>query len=591
MLDLKITGGTIVDGSGKLRYRGDVGIKNGRIAALGKVDEQAREEIDAQGKVVSPGFIDVHTHYDAQAFWDPTLSPSCYHGVTTILGGFCGFSIAPLSKESAAYLMPMLARVEGMPLESLASGVPWDWSSFAEFLSRLEGKLAINAGFMAGHSTIRRYVMGPRAVGERATPQELEAMKELLRESIRGGALGFSTTLSISHNDADGKPVPSRHASREEVYELASVVGEFEGTSLEMIPAIDFTEDTYEVLTQYSLAAKRPVNWNALTLMGVGPGSQAQVEQKLGATDYARARGAEVIALTVPQTPTIRVNLHSGFVFDTLPGWAPFFRLPIEERIEKLKDPSFRVQLKAGANSEKGLLKFMADWSNMKVSAVFAPENKPYEGRLIGEIATEQKRDPFDVFVEVAIADGLKTSFMPQFPAESLELYRERAKLWADDRTVIGASDAGAHLDMIDTFAVPTVVLELAVRKYGVISLEQAIHQLTAKAAGLVGLRERGELREGWHADIVIFDPNQVARGEVYTREDLPGGCMRLYADACGIHNVIVNGREIIREGTYLGSPAGVILRPGKDTYTVKISGGAGRVVAERAGAERGAAK
>ena len=292
MLDLKITGGTIVDGSGNLRYRGNVGIRNGRIAALGKIDEPAREEIDAQGKVVSPGFIDVHTHYDAQAFWDPTLSPSCYHGVTTILGGFCGFSIAPLSKESAAYLMPMLARVEGMPLQSLASGVPWDWSSFAEFLSRLEGKLAINAGFMAGHSTIRRYVMGTRAVGEMATPQELETMKEVLRESIRGGALGLSTTLSISHNDADGKPVPSRHASREEVYALASVVGEFEGTSLEMIPAIDFTEDTYEVLTQYSLAAKRPVNWNALTLMGIGPAALAQVEQKLRATDYARARGA-----------------------------------------------------------------------------------------------------------------------------------------------------------------------------------------------------------------------------------------------------------------------------------------------------------
>lgn len=540
---------------------------------MGDFDASASQEIDARGKIVSPGFIDVHTHYDAQAFWDPTLSPSCYHGVTTIFGGFCGFSIAPLSKESGSYLMPMLARVEGMPLESLAQGVPWDWSSFEDYLSRLEGKLAINAGFMAGHSAIRRYVMGDRAVGQRASTAEIEAMKRLLRESIRGGALGFSTTLSVTHNDADGNPVPSRHASLEEVYALASVVSEFEGTSAEIIPAIDFTDDTYEILTRYSLAAQRPVNWNALTVMDLSTASHAQLEKKLGATDYARARGAEVIALTIPQTPTIRINLHSGFIFDVLPGWAPFFRLPIAARIEKLKDSDTRAQLRAGAATEKGVLKMMADWPNMKIAEVFSPQNKQYEGRTIGEVATAQNRDAFDILVDIAIADELKTSFMPHFPADSPEIFRERARLWNDDRTVIGASDAGAHLDMIDTFALPTALLEQGVRKYGVISLEQAVHQLTAKPASLMGLRERGTLRDGWHADIVIFDPDRVAQGHVYTRSDLPGGCMRLYADAEGIGHVIVNGREIIRNGNYLGRPAGAILRPGRDTYTVSIPG------------------
>jgi N-acyl-D-aspartate/D-glutamate deacylase len=581
MLDLKISGGTIIDGTGAARYRGDVGVRDGLIVALGKVDEPAREEIDAAGRIVAPGFVDPHTHYDAQAFWDPTLSPSCYHGVTTIFGGFCGFSIAPLSKESGAYLMPMLARVEGMPLESLAAGVPWDWSSFAEYLSRLDGKLAINAGFLAGHSTIRRYVMGPRAVGEQATPEELDAMTDLLRDSIRGGALGFSTTLSVTHCDAEGKPVPSRHASREEVYALASVLSEFEGTSMEMIPAVDFTEDTYEVLTRCSLAAQRPVNWNALALLSLAPDQKARRDMQLGATDYARARGAEVIALTIPQTPTIRLNMLSGFVFDCLPGWESFFRQSVEARIETLKDPAGRARLKAGAASENGGMKFIAQWESMKIAEVFTPENKPYEGRLIGEIAAEETRDPFDVFVEVTIADGLRTSFMPQLPPEDLELFRERAKIWLDDRTVIGASDAGAHLDMIDTFGAPTALLELGVRRYGVFSLEQAVHQLTAKPAELFGLRERGELREGWHADIVIFDPDKIAQGEVHTRDDLPGGCGRLYAEAHGIHNVIVNGREIIRDGVYLGTPAGVIIRPGLDTYTVGIPGAREQIAAE----------
>jgi N-acyl-D-aspartate/D-glutamate deacylase len=580
MLDLKITGGTIVDGSGEPRYRGDVGIKDGRIVAMGTVEEPAREVIDAQGKVVAPGFVDVHTHYDAQGFWDPTLSPSSFHGVTTVFGGNCGFSIAPLSEESGAYLMPMLARVEGMPLESLAKGVPWNWSSFAEFLSRLDGKLAINAGFMAGHSAIRRYVMGPRAVGEKATPAEIETMKELLRESIRGGAMGFSTSLSSTHNDADGNPVPSRHASRDEVYALASVVSEFEGTSVELIPGLDFDDDTYDVLTQSSLAAKRAVNWNVLMVISGRPEEIAVIQKKLGATDHARARGGEVIALTVPQSPTIRLNLHGGMAFDTLPGWAPFFKLPVDARIAKLKDPTSRAQLKAGAATAPESTRLIANWPNTMVAEVFAAKNKPYEGRMIGAIATEEKRDPFDVFVEIAIADGLKTIFMPQFPPESLEIYRERAKLWADDRTIIGGSDAGAHTDMIDTFALPTALLASAVREYGVITLEQAVHQLTAKAAGLLGLRERGTLRQGCYADLVVFDPDRVGPGKVHTRTDLPGGCMRLYADANGIHNVIVNGREIIREGAYLGVAAGVVLRSGKDTYTVPFPNATGRVAA-----------
>jgi N-acyl-D-aspartate/D-glutamate deacylase len=574
MLDLKILGGTIVDGSGAPRYCGDVGIKNGMIAAIGEVNGPARQTIHATGKIVAPGFVDVHTHYDAQVFWDPTLSPSSFHGVTTIFGGLCGFSIAPLTKESSAYMMPMLARVEGMPLESLQEGRPWDWTSFGDYLSQFEGTLAINAGFLAGHSTIRRYVMGPRAVGELATPEDLKKMKEVLRDSIRGGALGFSTTISPTHNDADGNPVPSRHASREELLELFSVVSEFEGTSAELLPGVDFTDETYEILTQVSLAAKRPVNWNVIAITDMRPEEMVEIQRKLGASDYARERGANVIALTMPQNAHIRINLFSGFFFDTIPGWAPFFALPVATRMEKLRDSAYVARLKADAATMTGTLSMVAKWPGLRIVEVFSQENKSFKGRLIGDIAAEQGRDPFEVFVSIALADQLKTNFVPELDEGDMPgIYSERAKLWADPRTVVGGSDAGAHLDMLDSFALPTALLAEGVREHGVISLEQGIHHLTQQPAQLMGLKNRGLIKQGWHADIVVFDADTIAMGQVHTREDLPGNGMRLYAEAEGIDHIIVNGRETIRHGKYLGTPAGQIIRPGKGTYTVPIPG------------------
>ncbi len=571
MLDLKIVNGTIVDGSGAPRYRGDVGVKGGRIVALGKVDEDARQTIDASGKIVSPGFIDPHTHYDAQVFWDPTLSPSCYHGITTIFGGFCGFTIAPLSKESGAYLMPMLSRVEGMSLETLKQGVPWNWSTYAEYLSRFEGTLAINAGFLVGHSAIRRYVMGARAVSEKATEQEIADMKDLVRESIRGGALGFSTSFSPTHNDFEGKPVPSRVASREELLALFSVVPEFEGTLAELAPPSRFTEETYDILAAISLAAQRPVNWNALAVNDLRPEEYANNQSKLKASDYARERGANVTALTIPNTPSVYMNLVTGYIFDAFPGWEPLFHLSVDERIKKLRDPSYRAELKAGADSITNELKPAADFAALRVFEVFSDANKAYAGRSVGEIATEVGRAPFDAFLEIALADDLRTSFSPKMPEQTKAIFVERAKLWNDPRTVIGGSDAGAHLDMINTFAVPTHLLAYGVREHGVISLEAAVSKLTQKPAELMGLKDRGVLKEGWYADIVVFDADSVDPGKEYTRYDFPANGRRLYSDAVGISNIIVNGREIIRDGKYLGTPAGTVLRPGRDTYTVTI--------------------
>lgn len=574
MLDLKITGGTIVDGSGKARFKGDVGVRDGRIVAVGEITENAKETVDASGKIVSPGFIDVHTHYDAQVFWDPQLSPSCFHGVTTILGGFCGFSIAPMSKDAAGYLMPMLARVEGMPLETLQMAVPWGWESFGEYLASFEGKVGLNAGFFAGHSAIRRVVMGERAVGHECTPEELEKMKSLLGECLADGALGFSTTILPTHNDGDGNPVPSRWASFEEIIELGRVVGGYEGTGLEMLPDIDFGPGIAELMTDFSKAANRAVNWNALGVLGI-PNEQKKAARQLEVSDFARANGGEVLALTVPATPSLYVNLFSGFIFDANPGmWREIFKIPVAERIEKLKDPALRETLKAdltGVAPDSGMY-FATQFQRFVVSSVRSPNNEKYKGRTIADIAAEEGKHPVDAVLDIAIEDGLTTSFQPSFGGDEKAAFALRGQIWKDDRTIIGASDAGAHLDMIDTFAFSSDVLQRGVREYGVIGLEEAIYQLTDRPARYAGLIDRGLLKPGYHADIVVFDEKTVAKGETYFRYDVPGNQFRTYADAIGIDHVFVNGVQIVRHGEHTGKLPGTVLRSGKDTRTVPMN-------------------
>jgi N-acyl-D-aspartate/D-glutamate deacylase len=573
MLDIAITGGTLVDGTGTPGRRGDLGIRGGRIAAIGALDEPARATIDATGKVVAPGFVDVHTHYDAQVFWDGTLSPSPFHGVTSIVGGNCGFSIAPLSDSAGEYLMRMLARVEGMPLESLREGVPWDWRTFGEYLDRLERRIAVNAGFMVGHSALRRVVMGERAVGHEATDAELQAMCELLATSLREGGLGFSSTISPTHNDAEGQPVPSRHASREELIALARVVRDFPGTTLEFLPGVSvFGDKEKSLMADLSLAANRPLNWNVLAPTA---GNRDYVEAQLSATDYARERGAEVLALTVPQAMTVRLNLHTGFVFDALPRWDELFRLPVAERMKKLRDPGYRKHLDEGSQSEAaGMLRFLAQWQNLRVIETFAEANEGLAGKTIGEIAEAEGKAPFDAFLDIAIADELKTSFAPAASTDSEADWQARGRVWHDDRAVIGASDAGAHLDMIDTFAIPTQVLGNGVRRHGVVSLEQAVHKLSDVPARLYGLRERGRLAQGWHADVTVFDAGAIGSGPTYMRYDLPAGAGRLYADADGIEHVLVNGVEIVRGREHTGAWPGTVLRSGRDTDTVEVPGG-----------------
>ncbi len=571
MLDLIIRGGYVVDGTGAPGAVGDVGVRDGRVVAMGRVDEDAAEVVDASGMVVAPGFVDIHTHYDAQAFWDTTLSPSPLHGVTTVVGGNCGFTIAPLAPGAGEYLKTMLARVEGMPLESLDEGVPWDWTSFAEYLDRLDGQLSVNAGFLVGHSAIRRVVMGEDATSGRApTAEEHEQMLALLREGLTAGGLGFSSTWSPTHNDANGDPVPSRHADVDELVAFCEVVGEFDGTTLEFLPTSgDFTDEHYDVMTKMSVAADRPLNWNVLQ---VTARNTEMVDNRLAAGDYAAERGGKVIALTIPDVIRPRLCFQTGFVLDALPGWAKPMALPDEDKLELLADPVRRKELDELAKSETGPLRGIARWERMTFVECFTPDTKPFEGRTVEEVAEELGMTAWDALCDVAVRDGLRTGFSPPVRGGDDADWERRVEVWRDPRALVGASDAGAHLDLLATFNYCTTLIAETVRKRSLLSVEEAVKLLTDDQARLYGLTGRGRLAEGWAADIVVFDPERIGPGPIHTRDDLPGGAGRLYGEAEGIEHVFVNGTEIVRGKEFTDARPGTLLRSGRDTETVTAS-------------------
>jgi N-acyl-D-aspartate/D-glutamate deacylase len=545
-------------------------VRDGRIVAVGEVDEPSARTIDADGRVVAPGFVDVHTHYDAQVFWDPTLSPSPLHGVTTVIGGNCGFTIAPLVPREADYLMKMLARVEGMPLRALASGVPWNWSSTAEYFDRFDGTLAVNAGFMVGHCAIRRVVMGERSVGQTASDDDLCAMTQLLHESLAAGGLGFSSSWAETHNDDDGEPVPSRHATAEELYALCRTTGEHEGTSLEFIPTTrEFTDRHLDVMARMSAAAARPLNWNLLTVSAM---NTKFVEDRLAAGDVARELGAKVVALTIPEPPRPRMSFLSGFVLDALAGWAKPMALPQAAKLALLADPVRRHELDEQAQHTEGLIRGIARWERHVLVETFAPENKQYEGHTIGEAAAERGQAPFDALCDIAVADELRTIFSPPEFGNDRADWEARAAVWRDGRAVIGASDAGAHLDLLATFNYTTTTLARAVREHEVLPLEEAVQLMTDVPARLYGLRDRGRVDVGAHADIVIFDPATVAPGPVYTRADLPTGAPRVYGEAEGIDAVVVNGDVVVERGEFSDARPGTLLRSGRDTSTPALN-------------------
>ena len=572
MLDLVIRGGTVVDGTGRAGFRADVGVRDGLIVAIGDVTEAAAKEIDADGRVVTPGFVDLHTHYDPQIMWDPAATPSSLHGVTTVLGGNCGFSIAPMNPTAAEYLLPMLARVEGMPVEALEAGLDLAWDGFGSWLDRLEGEVAVNAGFLVGHSALRHMVMGDDAIGHEANPAQLEAMVALLHESLAAGGLGFSSTSSASHSDHLGQPVPSRFANDEEFVALAGAVADHPGTTIEFIPAASarFTEAEVERMTAMSVAGQRSLNWNVMVVAS-GEEARAARESKLAASDHAAARGGRVVGLCLPEPMRMRLSFAAGFVLDIVPGWADVVHLPHAERRAALADPVIRRRLAesaAGAGPNHSIARY-ADYTIVDVAS---PDLQPLVGRTIAEIATERGVDPIDALCDIVVSDDLLTGLEPLTIGTDDEAWVERARLLdSDPRVIAGGSDAGAHLDMMKTFACHTSFLAEGVRNRGLMGFERAVQLFTDAPARFYGLTGRGRVAEGWHADLVVLDPATIGPGTVAPRRDLPGGGWRLYSEATGVTSTIVNGVEIVHEGLVTGDTPGTTLRSGRDTETVPV--------------------
>jgi N-acyl-D-aspartate/D-glutamate deacylase len=568
--DLKITGARIVDGTGAPAYAGEIGVKDGRIVAVGCAEGAARETIAAAGAVVSPGFIDCHTHYDAQAFWDPMLSPSVFHGVTTVLAGNCGFTLAPLSgrKEDADYLLAMLSKVEGMPLASLETAVKPTWTSFGGYLDAIDGKLAVNTAFLVGHSALRRTVMGERAIGNEATPAELDQMRALLRRSLAEGGCGFSTTDSASHMDHRGAPVPSRWATDEEYLSLAAELRDFPGTWLELLPPWD-AERRITLPTQMSLAAQRTLNWNVIVVRAQSP---ELVASQLELGRHAIRNGARVFGL-VPVVPIKSIiNFRTGALFEMLPDWTPFLLLPHDEKISAMKDPDLRGKLRKALELSNMTGALPKDVGTFLIEQLNSQKNAHWIGRYVREYAEKTGKDPFDALFDLAIEEDLWLSFSPPGIGDDEESWQLRAEVWQDPNSLIGASDAGAHVDQINTFAITTQLMGEAVRERGIFTLEEGVRRITSHLADTFGLTGRGRIEVGAAADLVVFNPETIGCGPIEMRHDLPGGEARLYAESIGIEHVIVNGVPVARANTPTGRIGGKVLRGGRDTHTVPLN-------------------
>ena len=570
MLDYVIRSGTVIDGTGGPARMADVGISDGRIVEIGAVTTPGEVEFDATGLIVAPGIVDPHTHYDAQLFWDPSASPSNVHGVTTVIGGNCGFTLAPLKASDADYIRRMMAKVEGMPLPALEHGVPWTWSSFDEYLGALEGNLGVNAGFLVGHCAVRRYVMGSARAEEVATDEEIAAMRALLAESLAAGGLGFSSSQSRTHSDGDGRPITSRHADRREMLAFCEEVAAHEGTTLEYITngCLDsFSDEEVDLMTAMSVTAQRPLNWNVLT---VDARSADRIGHQLAASSRAAEAGGRIVALTMPTLVPMNMSFGTHCALFLVPGWGEVMGLPAEERKLKLADPDVRVLLDERAHSkEAGVFRGLARWGTYVIGDTYAAANEGCRGRTVEDIAKDRGTGEFDTLLDIVLADNLRTVLWPNTDDGDEKTWSLRAEIWGDPRAMVGGSDAGAHLDRMCGSNYPTAFLEDCLRGRQLVSVVDAVHMMTSQPARLFGLRRRGLLAEDYAADVFVFDPATIGSEPASLVHDLPGDAPRLIAASKGVVRVLVNGVETVRDGQPTGAVPGALLRSGQDTESV----------------------
>ena len=561
--DVLIRNGSVVDGSGMPRFRADVGIVAGKIAAIGKIRDSAKEVIDAEGHVVAPGFIDGHTHMDAQVFWDPLGTCSCWHGITSVVMGNCGFSLAPCSEEKKLMVMRNLERAEDISPQAMEAGIRWSWTTFPEYLDSVERlPKGINYAAYMGHSALRTHIMGERAFTDEASDDDLGAMKNEIRAAMRAGAIGFTTSRTRNHQTPDGQPVASRLASWEEVRQLVGTMGEM-GTGVFEIAGEDTglnpdrIQDYLNRLKALAVESGVPVTYGMFS----APKAPDYWRPFFDLADETAEAGGRIFVQVHSRSISVLQSFETVTSFDKLPVWRELRKLSLAEQEAALRNPNMRHNLIESANNP-------AQDSGRAVGAEARAANfkwlfpimdravPPYQS--VQDIAQERGQDPVEVYIDLALEKGLKRFFMQPLTNTNNDHVLEMMR---HPRSVITFSDSGAHVSQIMDSSLQTHLLSYWVREREAMSLEEAVQQLSFVPASHWGLTGRGLLREGWQADVVIFDPKTVAPQVPTLTYDLPAGARRLKQKADGFLATVVNGEVVLRNNEHTGALPGQLLR------------------------------
>ena len=552
--DLLIKNGTVIDGTGAPPRQADVAVASGRIAEIGKIGDGATRVIDAADCVVSPGFIDPHTHYDAQICWDPAISPSSWHGVTSVVMGNCGVGIAPCLPAAREIAMRDLVNVEGIPFEVLDQGITWEWETFPEFIDAAERRgSALNLGFLAPLTPFRHWVMGEASMERAATEDERAKIKGLIRGAIDAGAFGFSTTTLNQHIGYQARPLACRNADRAELQAYANVLKETGKGAIEiaLTKKVSVMADDEHDLLRFLLAESgRPVTFLALFQRDDIPDACPETLRRTRTLPGA-------VPQTSPLALTRELNMRNPFSFAAFPCWGRVFADKSKAAQRAVyADPAFRNAFREELKTATG---FSGDWRRITVHEMHKPELKPLEGRNVADIAGERGKDGLDTFLDLTIEDDLDIEYvLAQF---NTDIGAVKDNL-TDPRVLIALGDGGAHVDMLCDAGYPTYLLGTWVRERQIMPIEAAIQRLTAQPADLFGIKDRGRLTPGLAADIAIFDPATIgsaSRGE--RRHDLPGGAKRMVMPSRGVEYTIVNGEIAYANGAVTGATAGRVLR------------------------------
>ncbi|HEV2551656.1 MAG TPA: amidohydrolase family protein [Stellaceae bacterium] len=551
--DLKISGGSIIDGTGKPRYLGDVGVSGGKVVALGAAPEEARETIDARGRVVAPGFVDIHTHYDAQVLWDRMLTISPWHGVTTVVMGNCGFGVAPTRPLHRDLIVRTLEKVEGMSVAALEAGMgaEWGFETFPQYLDAIEKRgTAINVGAMIGHTPLRLYVMGEDATERAATPEEIARMRIMVREALETGAVGFATSKSPTHVGYKGKPVPSRVAEFEEIRALAGALGETGKGVMQATIGKGLLFDEFALLSREN---RTNLSWTALLAgrLRRGIGHKEQLARSL----ELRRQGYNVFPQVTPRPLNFEYQLKEPFIFESMSLFRPISAADFDGKKQIYGDAGFRRAFRQKMDEAPDDI--VKGFGHTIIAECAA--DPALEERSLIDVAHERGVHPIDLLLDLGLATDLEARFRVPVANHDEE---QVAELLLNPEMVVGLSDAGAHASQLCDACQGTYLLARWVREKRALALEQAIRMLTSRPAEVFGIADRGHLAEGRPADIVVFDPETVGASPLRRVWDMPGGANRLVADASGIDAVIVNGTVVRRGGEDALDAAGAL--PGK---------------------------